>query len=148
MALVLRPPVVALLLVALAFAVDRIVPSPPWVPEDLRWLGLLPVAIGAALATWALATFRRSRTTHDPFGTPTALVLAGPYRVTRNPMYVAVTTVLLGVAWCARTAPWFAVPVLFFLYVRLANVPREERLLESLFADSYRDYRRRVRRWL
>ena len=148
MGLRVRPPVVALLLLAVAFAVDRFAPSAPWVPAHLRWLGLLPIALGAGLGIWALATFHRRGTTHDPFGTPTALVVAGPYRFTRNPMYVAVTTLLVGIAWCAGTAPWWGVPVLFLLYVRLANVPHEERLLDALFGDSYRVYRTRVRRWL
>lgn len=148
MRLRLRPPLVALLLLAIAFVVDRLVPSAPWVPERLRWFGLVPIAAGIALGVSALRTFRRRQTTPDPFGTPQALVVGGPFRFTRNPMYLALTTFLVGSAWCLRTAPWWGVPVAFFLYVRLVNVPLEERLLASLFGDAYRDYRARVRRWL
>jgi protein-S-isoprenylcysteine O-methyltransferase Ste14 len=148
MAFFLRPPLVALLLLVIAFVVDRLAPSTPWIPERLRWLGLVPIAAGVSLALWALRLFHRRRTTHDPFGTPQALVVNGPYRFTRNPMYLALTVLLVGIAWCLRTAPWWGVPAAFFLYVRLVNVPREERLLESLFGDSYRDYRAKVRRWL
>jgi protein-S-isoprenylcysteine O-methyltransferase Ste14 len=144
----LRPPVTALLLLALAFAVDRLFPSAPWIPARLRWLGLVPIGAAVALGTWALATFHARHTTHEPFGTPRALVVSGPYRFTRNPMYLALTTLLVAVAWCMRTAPWWGVPVAFFLYVRLVNVPHEERLLDTLFGDAYRDYRARVRRWL
>src|SRR5688572_27739316 len=99
MALRLRPPVVALLLLATAFAVDRFAPSVPWTPERLRPLGLVPIGAGLALGIWALATFHRRRTTHEPFGVPKALVVTGPYRFTRNPMYLAVTTLLVGIAW-------------------------------------------------
>jgi protein-S-isoprenylcysteine O-methyltransferase Ste14 len=108
----------------------------------------VPIALGLALGVWSLATFQRRHTTHDPFGTPRELVVNGPFRFTRNPMYLAVTALLVGIAWCLRTAPWWGVPVLFVLYVRLVNVPREERLLDTLFGESYRDYRERVRRWL
>jgi protein-S-isoprenylcysteine O-methyltransferase Ste14 len=147
MALRLRPPWVALLLLAIAFAIDALVPTEPWVPERLRSLGFVPIALGAALGIWALWTFHRRGTTHDPFGTPGALVVSGPYRFSRNPMYVAVTLILLGIAWGMRTAPWWIAPVAFFLFVCLVQVPREERLLDRLFGESYRAYRARVRRW-
>ena len=144
----LRPPVVALLLLAAAFVVDGLVPSRAWVPEWLRPWGFVVIVLAVALGIWALASFRRGGTTHEPYGTPTALVVTGPYRFTRNPMYVAVTSILVGIAWCVGTAPWWGVPVLFFLYVRFVNVPLEERRLEGLFGDAYRTYRGTVRRWL
>jgi protein-S-isoprenylcysteine O-methyltransferase Ste14 len=148
MALRLRPPWVALLLLAIAFAIDALVPTAPWVPERLRPLGFVPIALGAALGIWALRTFHRHGTTHDPFGTPAALVVSGPFRYSRNPMYVAVTLILLGIAWGMRTVSWWFVPALFFLFVRLVQVPHEERLLDRLFGDAYRAYRARVRRWV
>jgi protein-S-isoprenylcysteine O-methyltransferase Ste14 len=144
----LRPPLVALLLLLSAFLIDELAPSAPWIPARLRWLGFVAMGAGAALGSWALWTFHRRRTTHDPFGTPRALVVTGPYRFTRNPMYLAVITLLVGIACWMRTAPWWGVPVAFFLYVRLANVPLEERVLGAVFGDSYRDYRARVRRWV
>jgi protein-S-isoprenylcysteine O-methyltransferase Ste14 len=144
----LRPPLVALLLLAVAFVVDRLVPSAPWIPARLRWLGFVPIGSGIALGISALRTFRRRGTTHQPFGAPSALVVTGPYRFTRNPMYLALTTLLVGGAWCLGTAPWWGVPVGFFLYVRLVNVPFEERRLAARFGDAYRDYRSRVRRWI
>jgi protein-S-isoprenylcysteine O-methyltransferase Ste14 len=103
---------------------------------------------GAALGIWALRTFHHRGTTHDPFGTPTSLVTTGPYRFSRNPMYVALTTVLVGVGLLVGTLPLLLVPVAFALLIHLLYVPYEEAKLEALFGEPYRDLRRRVPRWL
>lgn len=117
-------------------------------PRGCEWAGLGVEALAVALGLSAILAFRRAGTTPEPNGTPAALVTAGPFRFTRNPMYLALTTVLAGLAlWVGRTAA-FAAPVAFFLTVRAIFVPREEARLEALFGDAFRAYRGRVRRWL
>lgn len=83
-----------------------------------------------------------------PFSKTTALVVTGPYRFTRNPMYLGMLLVLLGIAlWLGTLVPLLVVPLLA-LALQKGFVEKEERLLEEQFGDEYRAFRARVRRWI
>ena len=104
--------------------------------------------VGGVLAVGAASLFRRRRTTLNPAGEASSLVVDGPFRRTRNPMYLSLTLLVLGVAvW--RDSAW---PVLLLpaplLVLQFAIIPFEERTLAARFGDEYRAYCRRVRRWL
>lgn len=105
-------------------------------------------AWAVGLAGWALAQMHRAATPHHPRATPTTLVRSGPFRFTRNPLYLALLLLLSAFAVLVNSV-WLviAVPVLFLLLNTIA-IPREEAILGSLFGDEYAEYRRRVRRWL
>ena len=104
--------------------------------------------VGAVIAGWGLATFRRARTTTVPGETSARLVTWGPYRATRNPMYVGLIVAYLGEAMMLRQF-W---PVVFLplvvAYVNWVVVPLEETKLEETFGREYGQYRSRVRRWI
>jgi protein-S-isoprenylcysteine O-methyltransferase Ste14 len=137
-------------LVALLFGVglDQVRPA-RWLPAELgAWLGV-PIVIAA------LALFRSSIRRFKAAGTPvpgnepaTAIVRSGPYRFTRNPIYLAFSLLVLGIA-CARNSLWLlgalaaAVSVMSFVVI-----PREERYLERRFGVEYLDYKAKVGRWL
>jgi len=111
-------------------------------------LALFLFALAVALAASALVHMRRAGTPHHPRATPQALVRSGPFRRTRNPLYLALLLVLSAFALLLNSV-WLvlAVPVLFTLLSTLV-IPREEATLTRLFGDEYAEYRRRVRRWL
>ena len=113
-----------------------------------RMLGWVLVAGGLVLALSAVAAFRRARTSIFPNRPASALVVSGPYRFTRNPMYLSLTLLYLGGVLLANTLwPALLLPVvLVVLY--LAVIRREERYLAAEFSDAYTTYRARVRRWL
>jgi protein-S-isoprenylcysteine O-methyltransferase Ste14 len=106
------------------------------------------IALGMAVLAWAMLTFRRARTAIMPFNPASTIVTTGPYRFSRNPMYVALTLVYLGLSLLVGTVwPIVLLPVvLWSLY--LLVIRREERYLGAAFADEYGAYRRRVRRWV
>ncbi len=109
--------------------------------------GAALVASAAGLAGSAIATLRRAGTEVDPGRPTTSLVVAGPYRFSRNPIYVAFTLLGLGVAALANAA-WVALAVLgALLVVRRGVVEREERYLDRRFGADYGRYRAQVRRW-
>lgn len=120
----------------------------PFVPPALaRPLGGLLVALGL-LAIPALLAFRRARTHPEPWKPTSALVTTGPYRFSRNPMYLGMTLLYLGLTtWWNVAWPLVALPVVLGV-LHVGVIAREERYLEGLFGDEYRAYRRRVRRWL
>ena len=140
------PPIIALLLLTLAFAADRNVPDLP--PAKLPATGLVLMAVGFALALSALQNFLRLRTTVIPDGEPAALATQGPYGWTRNPMYLGLSTALLGLAFYFGRAPLFFVPLLLFFILGRAHIGLEEATLGRLFGAEYDEYRRRVGRWL
>jgi protein-S-isoprenylcysteine O-methyltransferase Ste14 len=113
-----------------------------------RVAGIALAAIGVLVAFSALGIFKRRHTTTIPFETPTALVTSGPYRFTRNPMYVGLTLIYIGVAGTRlETWPLIVLPLLL-AYVNFQVIPVEERRLRAVFGESYEEYRARVRRWL
>ncbi len=144
----LVPPVYFILAVGLALALHRWVPvaqviAPPW-----HWAGLLCLAPVLLLAAPAARALGRRGTTLHPFGEPSALVVEGPYRYSRNPLYLSLAVLLLGVAiYLGSLTPFLLVPA-FMAAVTSAFIRREERALEAGFGEQYREYCRRVRRWL
>lgn len=110
--------------------------------------GLLIVAAGVGLSSYAAAIFAARDTTRDPYGQPAALVTIAPFTFTRNPMYLGLTIVLLGFAIFFFSPAMLLAPLVFFLVIDRVIIPREEQALERSFAGPYQDYQTRVRRWL
>ena len=132
----------AMALLHFAFPIAQPVASP------YRYAGAVLIGLAVALGFWALFLFRRARTGVVPFSDATTLVIAGPYRFTRNPMYVAMVVVLAGTAiWLGSLTPWLVVPSFIALINERFIVP-EEAMLERTFGENYLAYKRAVRRWL
>lgn len=105
-------------------------------------------AIGAAIAGWGLLTFRRARTTTVPGQASAQLVTWGPYRFTRNPMYVGLIIAYLGEVGILRQFwPVILLP-LTIAYVNWTVIPLEEAKLKEVFGADYDRYRARVGRWI
>lgn len=143
------PPVVALVLAALMWAVSGYGPA-LGIPSAARLpLAIVIALVGVTFDLLGLIAFRRSRTTINPLrpGNASALVTDGIYRVTRNPMYVGLALLLL--AWAAYLdAAWALVgPVLFVAGITRFQIVPEERVLRARFA-AFDAYAARVRRWL
>jgi protein-S-isoprenylcysteine O-methyltransferase Ste14 len=135
---------------AAAYGAHRLLPIRLWgepapVESLLGW-GLL--VAGVLLAVSAAYLFRRAGTTPNPAKPASALVIWGPYRFTRNPMYVGMTTLYFGAALLLND-PWplAFLPVVIALVQRRV-IAREEAYLERKFGDAYRAYKARVRRWI
>jgi len=121
----------------------RIVP-----PTVSPWLGLLLVALAFLLAALSFREFFRARTTFVPDRPTTAIIRTGPFGYTRNPLYLALSLLQVGVSIWVNSA-WMAfmlAPALVVLRTRV--IAREERYLERKFGRVYLDYKASVRRWL
>jgi protein-S-isoprenylcysteine O-methyltransferase Ste14 len=114
----------------------------------LRIVGGVVLAVGTAIAMWGLVTFRRAGTTTIPGRTSSALVTWGPYRFTRNPMYVGLSVAYLGEAGLLGHAWPVAVLPLVIAYLNWVVIPVEEARLREVFPEDYERYRARVHRWL
>jgi len=147
---VLIPPPIAW---ALAFLVglglDWLRPL-PFAPAAIPrvWIGGVLVAIGVALAVWALATFRKAGTHVEPYKPTTAVVAHGPYAFTRNPIYLGMFLGQIGLAIAVDSLWVLTMLVPFFMVIRNGVVAREEAYLERKFGRIYLEYKSRTRRWL
>lgn len=144
----LPPPLLFVLGFFAGVGAQRLVPLPAAAPDGLRSAGAVLALLGLLLALSCASMFLAVRTTILPHGHPRRLLRAGPYRFTRNPMYLSLTLVYLGAAaWFAQ--PWSA--VLVILPVALVNgavIPFEEGRLRGTFGEEYVRYCAEVRRWL
>lgn len=144
------PPVWFILSVALAFGLDRLLPGARVAVAGLPQIGVVLAVVSALFALAAIRAFKKHETTIHPThpGKTTALVMEGPFRLSRNPMYVGLVGVLLA-AICALQNPVsaLALPLLVWAITRFQITP-EERILAANFGEPFADYCRRVPRWL
>jgi protein-S-isoprenylcysteine O-methyltransferase Ste14 len=145
------PPVIPLSGFLLGVALEWLVPAGPliaatWRP-GLRAAGGVLLVLGAAGFAWMVATMKRARTPIHNSETPTTLVQHGPFRRTRNPMYLFGSIAYAGLA-LLLVQPWSLVllPVVFAT-THYGVVLREEAFLARRFGDVYRQYQSRVPRW-
>ena len=120
----------------------------PLISKPFNLLGILFFAAGLFVLFWSFGLFKKKDTPILPGQKPSALVIEGSYKFTRNPMYLGVTTALLGVAIYLGDALAFLAPIVFFAFVSIRFIPREEKLMEKLFGKKYLEYKKKVRRWI
>jgi protein-S-isoprenylcysteine O-methyltransferase Ste14 len=111
--------------------------------------GIAIMVLGVAIALWAVLTFATAGAQIRPDAASNSrLVTHGPFSFTRNPMYLALTTIGVGAAIAVGTLWMWLVPVLLFVLDNFVIIPFEERNIERQFGPEFADYRARVRRWI
>jgi protein-S-isoprenylcysteine O-methyltransferase Ste14 len=111
-------------------------------------LGWTLLAVGLALFSWTLATLWTHHTTVNPYKAASTLCTDGPFRFSRNPIYLGDWFLLAGVSLLLQTAWPLLFSPLIWLLLRYGVIRHEEAHLQARFGDTYRDYMARVRRWL
>jgi protein-S-isoprenylcysteine O-methyltransferase Ste14 len=146
---IVRPPIAWAVAVLAGFALNWLMPL-PFVPAaaPAGWLGAMVFALALALFAWAITTITGAGSNVRTSLPTTTIVDIGPYRFTRNPIYLAMALGLIGFAIALNSLWLLLALVLFALVIRYGVVAREEAYLERKFGDVYRRYCARVRRWL
>jgi protein-S-isoprenylcysteine O-methyltransferase Ste14 len=111
------------------------------------WAGLTLVVLGIALGFWGQRTMRVAGTNVHPSRPTTAIVSSGPFRYSRNPLYLALNSVFIGLSLAVNTWWGFVTLVPLVVVMHYGVILREERYLEGKFGESYRSYKNRVRRY-
>lgn len=145
------PPLIFMLGLGAGLALEYFLASLPLLdPLRAWWLDLHAAGFGV-VGIWligsALGGFRREGTDPRPWREDSALVVGGIYRHTRNPMYLGMALAYVAATLALNTLWPLLVLVPVLLLIRYYVIAREERYLDSLFGDAYRDYCRHVRRW-
>ncbi len=144
----LHPPVIIAISILAGIGLHRARPlAMPW-EQHGRILAVCILAIVAVLAIWSLYQFLRARTDARPDRPDSALITTGPYRYSRNPLYIGLSLVQLSAAsWLNNLWVLLLLPLSIVVITKYA-IAREERYLEKLFGQEYLHYKARVRRWL
>lgn len=145
---ILPAPLVYIAFFLLAWVLSSIWPWP--LPENpwTLFFGWMAIDASVLLMLWTAWLMLWRKTTLNPYGKPQQLLTEGPFRVTRNPIYVADTLFYMGAALLfADVWVWLFLPVVL-VAVSFGVIRHEERLLMQHFGDDYRNYMNKVRRWL
>ena len=143
-----KPPQVAGLLLAVSVALHFALPQEYRLDFACRACGAVVFASGFSVMLWAGWLFRQSGTPVRPTDRASALVTTGPFRFSRNPMYLGVAVMLLAVAWWVGTWPMLLAPIGFVGFMSRVRIPYEEQQLREIFGEAYASYTERVRRWI
>jgi protein-S-isoprenylcysteine O-methyltransferase Ste14 len=145
------PPVLLTVLFAgMMWLVSRFTPGVT-TPPELRITAVLVFAVaGSFIGLAAVVSFRRAKTTVNPM-TPEAsssLVEGGIFKLSRNPMYLALLLALIAWGFHLGNLYSLALTAVFIIYMNRFQIRSEEQALETAFGDEFREYKRGVRRWL
>jgi protein-S-isoprenylcysteine O-methyltransferase Ste14 len=144
----LPPPIWALIFVLVAATISWGLgwPTVPWLHSPP--LGIALVVLGLAPPVWAAILFRREDTEINPTSPANRkLVTTGPFRFTRNPMYLGLVIVTLGIAIWTGWWPMFLAPLAGFVTSNWVHIPFEEAKMRRQFGEAFDAYVARVRRW-
>ena len=145
----LPPPIWAFIYLVVAGVVSALYPWRALVDLRILWLGILLIVAGFALSISAFSLFRRKGTEINPTSeTNQLLVIEGPFRFTRNPMYLGLVLFTLGIALYVGSVPMFLVPLLVFATTNSVHIPFEEAKMRRQFGAAFDEYTRKVRRWI
>ncbi|MCB1854547.1 MAG: isoprenylcysteine carboxylmethyltransferase family protein [Pseudomonadales bacterium] len=145
---VIYPPVWLLLGLIAVFALNELYPGLRFTSFPWQVVGAVVIVAGLLLLVAANGLFVRAGTEVIPFRPVSSLVTGGVYRISRNPMYLGMTLVLLGCGLTVGALSALAIPPVFALIVEARFIRPEEQFLGELFPDEYPAYCARVRRWL
>jgi protein-S-isoprenylcysteine O-methyltransferase Ste14 len=141
-----RPPLVYSVSIALGLLMHFFRPV-EWLPEGTA-IGAALVLLAAGLFVSAVRTFRKAGTPVPGSLPTTTIVRSGPYRFSRNPIYLAFTLFQVGIAAWANSLAVLLMLLPALALMALVVIPREERYLEARFPGEYLPYKRAIRRWL
>jgi protein-S-isoprenylcysteine O-methyltransferase Ste14 len=141
------PPTGLLIAVLLALGLHFTMPTTQIVPGAWRLLGVLPVILGILISYAAEKQFHQAETTVNPFKESDCLVTEGLYRFSRNPMYLGMALILLGIACLLGSLTPFAVIFIFMGWIQVQFIRHEEQMLSTQFGQDWLEYTERVRRW-
>lgn len=139
------PPLWTLAFAVAIWIIGRILPSGADLFVALGWLTVLA---SVALMLWAVVHFRRAGTTVNPHGQPARLITGGPFRFSRNPIYLGDAALLVGLCLGFRALPALILIPLFIRVINRRFIAPEEARLAAAFPQDYAEYATRTRRWL
>ena len=111
-------------------------------------LGLILILSGISLVFVSFRFMRKMKTTFIPNGTPEVLISSGPFKFSRNPIYLGMLTILVGVAFLMSSLSAIIIAIVFGIIINFTWIAHEEKKLHELFSEDWENYSSKVRRWI
>lgn len=142
------PPTYFMALLLLSLASHFIFPIVKMIFPPYNYLGLILIIFGIIINLWTDSLFKKNQTTVKPNKVPSPIIINGPFKISRHPMYLGMTSILLGAAIFMGSLVTFTFPAIFIIIMEKLFIPMEEKNMENKFKDEFRKYKNRVRRWI
>jgi len=144
------PPIITLVIALMMWGLHLLLPIRSVNFSILFYFGILCILAGLSLDIVSFLDFRKSDTTVNPLSPEraTSLVIEGFYRFTRNPMYLGMLLILIGIAMLFASLSSFILLPIFVVLMNSLQIIPEEQALEKIFSQEYLDYKKKVRRWI
>jgi protein-S-isoprenylcysteine O-methyltransferase Ste14 len=142
------PPVVVLILLLVSAGLMTLMPMTSLPIPSSTVIGVCLLVIGFMFGFSGVSVFRKAGTSLRPGDEPTRFVTQGPFRLTRNPMYLGFELLLIAIFFFTKSIFFLIPPVVFFLLMNFFQIPFEEKMMTEHYGQTYTAYRQRVRRWL
>jgi len=144
----IKPPTYLLIAIIVVTLLNFVLPVMTLIPIPWTLLGVVPLILGLVLNLNADQSFHKANTAVCPFEASSTLVTSGPYRFTRNPMYLGFVLVLLGVTILMGSLTPYVIVLAFAFLMDRMFIRMEERKLAVTFGVQWEDYKHHTRRWL
>jgi len=141
------PPKYFIIFLILSIVLHFIFPIKKVIFPPYTYFGFLFIIFGIILNMWTDSLFSKKKTTVKPFEDPSEFITSGPFKISRHPMYLGMTSILLGTAILHGTLITFIFPIIFVVLMEILFIPYEEKNLEKVFGNKYIKYKKQVRRW-
>jgi len=142
------PLLIVIIFLGLSLGVNRIYPLNPGIGLLGQIAGGTALICGIVLLAVSLGHFLMRGTTVMPTREPDKLVTEGIYRISRNPMYLGMLLILVGVPFVMASVTGLIFALLFFLIMDQSVIPREEKMVQGIFGEDYLEYKSHTRRWI
>jgi len=144
----LIPPIWLLVSLIAIYAIDRFLPAITLYARPWTRFGYAVMVFGFLIVLYCATQFRKNKTTIHPGHTPSTLMTTGIYRLSRNPIYLAMAIILLGAALTTANLVTFLIPFIFIGIITELFIKPEERILAQEFGEPYAQYQHQTRRWI
>lgn len=144
----IKPDTYFIITIVAAVSFNFALPGKRLIPDPYTFIGVIAAMVGYLIARKANSTLIKNKTTIYAFGKPTLLITDGPFKFSRNPIYLGMVIILLGLACFLGSLTPFIFPLLFVIIINNYIIPHEEKQLTQIFGEEYLSYKMKVRRWL
>jgi protein-S-isoprenylcysteine O-methyltransferase Ste14 len=135
-------------LVVLSLLFHKTIPLGRVLPSPWNLSGIILILIGIIMTTISNLTLLKNKTSIQPYETPQLLITTGLFKLSRNPIYLGMVIVLVGVVMILGSLSPIISPIIFVIIMNNLIIPTEENNLEMVFGDKYLDYKTKTRRWI